>query len=126
VTANSLLQAFERYYIALALLVKSGPGVLSTGELENQCQLTAQRLSLLHTQAAPEFFDKTLFKGFIATMRERGVLSLDGNAKLSFGDNLVAMAEDSKLILSRELRHSILKLAGSKDRSEITPPPQAA
>ncbi len=126
VTANSLLQAFERYYIALALLVKSGPGVLSTGELENQCQLTAQRLSLLHTQAAPEFFDKTLFKGFIATMRERGVLSLDGNAKLSFGDNLVAMAEDSKLILSRELRHSILKLAGSKDRSEITPPPQSA
>ncbi len=126
VIANSLLQAFERYYIALALLVKSGPGVLSTGELENQCQLTAQRLSLLHTQAAPEFFDKTLFKGFIATMRERGVLSLDGNAKLSFGDDLVAMAEDSKLILSRELRHSILKLAGSKDRTEITPPPQAA
>ncbi len=106
--------------------MKSGPGVLSTGELENQCQLTAQRLSLLHTQAAPEFFDKTLFKGFIATMRERGVLSLDGNAKLSFGDDLVAMAEDSKLILSRELRHSILKLAGSKDRTEITPPPQAA
>jgi glycerol-3-phosphate O-acyltransferase len=126
VIANSLLQAFERYYIALALLVKSGPGVLSTGELENQCQLTAQRLSLLHTQAAPEFFDKTLFKGFIATMRERGVLSLDGNAKLSFGDDLVAMAEDSKLILSRELRHSILKLAGSKDRTEITPPPQSA
>ncbi len=126
VTANSLLQAFERYYIALALLVKSGPGVLSTGELENQCQLTAQRLSLLHTQAAPEFFDKTLFKGFIATMRERGVLSLDGNAKLSFGDDLVAMAEDSKLILSRELRHSILKLAGSTDRVEITPPPKVA
>lgn len=126
VIANSLLQAFERYYIALALLVKSGPGVLSTGELENQCQLTAQRLSLLHTQAAPEFFDKTLFKGFIATMRERGVLSLDGNAKLSFGDDLVAMADDSKLILSRELRHSILKLAGSTERAEITPPPQAA
>jgi len=127
VVANSLLQAFERYYIALALLVKSGPGVLSTGELESQCQLTAQRLSLLHTQAAPEFFDKTLFKGFIATMRERGVLSLDGNAKLAFGDELVAMAQDSKLILSRELRHSILKLAGtSPDRSEITPPPQAA
>jgi glycerol-3-phosphate O-acyltransferase len=125
VIANSLLQAFERYYIALALLVKSGPGVLSTGELENQCQLTAQRLSLLHTQAAPEFFDKTLFKGFIATMRERGVLSLDGNAKLTFGDDLVAMAEDSKLVLSRELRHSILKLAGSKDRIETTPPPQA-
>ena len=124
--ANSLLQAFERYYIALALLGKSGPGVLSTSELENQCQLTAQRLSLLHTQAAPEFFDKTLFKGFIATMRERRVLWLDANAKLAFGEDLATMAQDSKLILSRELRHSILKLAGTQDRSEITPPPQSA
>ena len=58
---------------------------------------------------------------------EDGVLSLDGNAKLTFGDELVAMAQDSKLILSRELRHSILKLAGSApDRSEITSPPQSA
>ncbi len=45
---------------------------------------------------------------------------------LAMENDLVAMAEDSKLILSRELRHSILKLAGSKDRSEVTPPPQAA
>ena len=85
----------------------------------------------LGAQFHPEFKSRPnrahpLFKGFIATMRERGVLSLDGNAKLSFGDDLVAMAEDSKLILSRELRHSILKLAGSKDRTEITPPPQSA
>ena len=108
------------------MLGKSGPGVLSTSELENQCQLTAQRLSLLHTQAAPEFFDKTLFKGFIATMRERRVLWLDANAKLAFGEDLATMAQDSKLILSRELRHSILKLAGTQDRSEITPPPQSA
>ncbi len=117
VIAMSLLQAFERYYIALALLVKSGPGVLSTSELENHCQHTAQRLSLLHTQAAPEFFDKSLFRGFIGVLRERRIVWLNDKAKLDFGDELGAMASDSKLILSRELRHSILKLAGDPDRS---------
>ncbi len=117
VIAMSLLQAFERYYIALALLVKSGPGVLSTSELENHCQHTAQRLSLLHTQAAPEFFDKSLFRGFIGVLRERRIVWLNDQAKLDFGDELGAMASDSKLILSRELRHSILKLAGDPDRS---------
>ncbi len=117
VIAMSLLQAFERYYIALALLVKSGPGVLSTSELETHCQHTAQRLSLLHTQAAPEFFDKSLFRGFITTLRERRIVWLNDKAKLDFGDELNTMASDSKLILSRELRHSILKLASSSERS---------
>lgn len=116
VIAMSLLQAFERYYIALALLVKSGPGVLSSTELETQCQHTAQRLSLLHTQAAPEFFDKTLFRGFIATLRQNRVVWLNAQAKLDFGDELSLMASDAKLILSRELRHSILKLAGDAER----------
>lgn len=120
IIAMSLLQAFERYYIALALLVKSGPKVLSTAQLETHCQHTAQRLSLLHTQAAPEFFDKTLFRGFIATLRERKIVWLDENAKLDFGEELVTMASDSKLILSRELRHSILKLAADSERSTET------
>lgn len=121
VIAMSLQQAFERYYIALALLVKSGPGVLSTSELENHCQHTAQRLSLLHTQAAPEFFDKSLFRGFINTLRARSIVWLDANAKLDFGDELETMASDSKLILSRELRHSILKLAGPQLSSSQSP-----
>ena len=53
VIAHSLQQAFERYYIAIAILVKNGSGVLGSGELENLCQLTAQRLSLLYSQTAP-------------------------------------------------------------------------
>jgi len=123
VIAMSLLQAFERYYIALALLVKSGPGVLSSTELETQCQHTAQRLSLLHTQAAPEFFDNTVFRGFIATLRQNRVVWPSAQAKLDFGEELSLMASDAKLILSRELRHSILKLASDAER---TPEPVAA
>ncbi|MGA9827171.1 MAG: glycerol-3-phosphate 1-O-acyltransferase PlsB, partial [Rhodanobacteraceae bacterium] len=82
--AHSLLQAFERYYIAVALLVKNGPGTLSPGELETLCYQTAQRLSLLHEFNAPEFFDKSLFRGFIYKLRERRVVWIDEGGKLMF------------------------------------------
>ncbi len=111
-TAHSLLQAFQRYYIALSLLTKNGSGKLSVGELENLCHLTAQRLSLLHAAVSPEFFDKALFKQFIQTLRERKIVWLDENAKLAFANELELMSKDARLILRREVRHSILNVAG--------------
>jgi glycerol-3-phosphate O-acyltransferase len=108
--AHSLQQAFERYFIAIAVLVKNGPRTLSAGELESLCQMTAQRLSLLYAPAAPEFFDRTLFRGFIQKMREIGLVKLDLDGKLDYGDDLDAWARDAKLILGRELRHTILKV----------------
>src|SRR5690606_24838185 len=53
---HPLQQAFERYYIAMSVLAKNGPGTLGAGELESMCQMAAQRLSLLYAPAAPEFF----------------------------------------------------------------------
>lgn len=110
IVAHSLQQAFERYYIAIAVLVKNGSGVLATGELENLCQLTAQRLSLLYSQAAPEFFDRALFRGFIGKLRELGFVRTDAAGKLEYDERLEGWAKDARLILSRELRHSILKI----------------
>jgi len=109
--AHSLLQAFERYYITIAVLVKHGPHTISAAELENLCTLTAQRLTLLHELNAPEFFDKALFKGFIQQLRERKVIWTDDAGKLDFDAALNIVAKDAKVILSREIRHGILKLA---------------
>src|SRR6185437_1504997 len=118
VIAQSLLQAIERYYIAIAALVRNGPGTLSAGELENLCTLTAQRLSLLHELNAPEFFDKSLFRGFIQKLRERQVVSTDDNGKLVYSSDLENIVRDAKIILSREIRHGILKLTPER-RSEL-------
>jgi glycerol-3-phosphate O-acyltransferase len=117
--ARNLLPAIERYYIGLALLVKNGPHTLSAGELETLCWLTAQRLSLLHELNAPEFFDRSLFRGFIQKLRERRVISGDENGKLVFDAELNAVAQDARVILSREIRHSILKLTPEK-QAELT------
>jgi len=123
--AQNLLQAFERYYIAIAALVRNGPHSLSAGELENLCTLTAQRLSLLQELNAPEFFDKPLFRGFIQKLRERKVVWTDEAGKLDFDSELENVARDAKVILSREIRHGILKLTPERREALARPPDPA-
>lgn len=105
--AHSLQQAFERYFIAVATLVRRGPRSISASELENFCQLAAQRLSLLYAPAAPEFFDKSLFRGFIARLRELKLVWPCPDGKLDFDDALRAWDKDAKIVLGRELRQTI-------------------
>ena len=108
---HSLQQAFERYYIALSILAKNGPGTLSAAQLEAMCHLAAQRLSLLYADTAPEFFDKSLFRTFISKMREIGLVSNDSNGKLVYDSDLEAWATDARFILGRDLRHTIEKIS---------------
>ncbi|WP_407069825.1 glycerol-3-phosphate 1-O-acyltransferase PlsB [Luteibacter sahnii] len=125
VIARSMLQAFERYYIAVAALVKNGPHTMSAGELETACTLTAQRLSMLNELSAPEFFDKALFRGFIQKLREKKVVWTDENGKLDFAEALEDMVRDARVILAREVRHSILKITpgGENERDLDARPP---
>ena len=116
--AQCLMQAFERYYIAVAALVKNGPHTLSAGQLENVCHLAAQRLSLLYQQSAPEFFDKSLFRGFIHKLRERRIIWADDRGKLEYDAVLGDVARDARLILARDVRRSIMKITPDAAASE--------
>jgi glycerol-3-phosphate O-acyltransferase len=109
--AHSLQQAFERYFIAITTLVKNGPRSVTSSELETLCQLAAQRLSLLYAPAAPEFFDKSLFRGFIGKLRELKLVWICPSGKLDFDERLNLWEKDAKLVLSRELRHTITKIS---------------
>jgi len=115
---HSLQQAFERYYIAISVLAKNGAGTLTAGQLESLCQLAAQRLSLLYAPAAPEFFDRTLFRGFIQKLRELRLVWPDANGRLAFDERLDAWARDAKVILGRELRHTIEKVSPEAVRTD--------
>jgi glycerol-3-phosphate O-acyltransferase len=115
---GSLLQTFERYFITMAVLVKNGSGKLTRGQLEQMCSLAAQRISLLHEFEAPEFYDRTLFRQFIEAMFESGHLSRDDDNCLVFGRQLEAFARDAKLVLSKEIRHTIIQV--SPDLMEFT------
>ena len=74
--AQATIQTIERYYLAIALLLKAGSGEITQSALEERCQLTAQRMAMLYGLNSPEFFDRTMFENFIDLLRARGVIRL--------------------------------------------------
>ncbi|MBT8136051.1 MAG: glycerol-3-phosphate 1-O-acyltransferase PlsB [Gammaproteobacteria bacterium] len=108
--AQGALQTLERYYMTIGLLLKHGPGHVSQPDLENLCQLMAQRMSMLYQFDAPESFAKPLFREFIDRLRESGVVWLDDNGLLAYDDRIRAVEQDAKLVLGEQMRHSILQV----------------
>ena len=111
IMGHALLQTFERYYITVAILHKNGSGTLTRGELEQLCFLTAQRMSQLNEFAAPEFSDRHLFRQFIAQLRDIGILGTNEDEKLEFNEMIEQLSDDARFILSREIRHNIMRTA---------------
>jgi len=107
ILAHSLLQTLHRYLITISILARNGSGVLSRAELERLCTNTAQRISMLHEFDAPEFYDKYLFKGFIAQLRKEGYLSPNQDNKLVFDQRLERISKDARFILGEAIRQEI-------------------
>lgn len=111
IMGHALLQTFERYYLTVAILARNGRDTLTRNELERLCILTAQRLAELNEFDAPEFYDQNLFRQFIGDLKENGALTTTDDGKLDFGEELERISEDAKFILSKEIRHGIIRVA---------------
>lgn len=107
VLSRFIIQTLERYHIAIGVLRRYGSGKVTAEELENQCTLLAERMSILFGLNAPEFFDKTLFRNFISSLQSNGVVTRDENGLLCYSDELDEVAEDARLVLSVEKRQAI-------------------
>jgi len=107
ILAHSLLQTIHRYLITISILARYGSGALTRAELENLCIQTAQRISMLHEFNAPEFYDKALFKEFIAELRKTGYLSPNKDNKLVFDERLEKISREARYILGEEIRLEI-------------------
>jgi glycerol-3-phosphate O-acyltransferase len=110
VLAQATIQTLERYYLAIALLLQAGSGSITPEALEERCHLMAQRMTLLYGLNSPEFVDKSLFRNFIELLRQRNVIQLSNDKKLMFGEPLLGVATDAQLVLSEQIRHSILQV----------------
>ncbi len=108
--AQATVQTIERYYMAVSQLVRAGSGAIDQVTLEKRCQLTAQRMTQLYGLNSPEFFDRALFAHFIGLLLRRGVISANAAGNLEFDEVLLRVAQDAQLVLSEQLRHSILQL----------------
>jgi glycerol-3-phosphate O-acyltransferase len=110
--ARAIVQTLQRFYMATALLLNAGQNAISAEELEDLCTVMAQRLSILHGLNAPEFFDKSLFRHFIQSLLDQGVLRQDEAGKLSHHPLLSELAEGAaKRVLPAEIRLSIRQVA---------------
>ena len=111
VLAQVTVPILERYYLALALLLKAGTGRLSQEALERRCQLMASRMALLYEINSPEFFDRALFQNFVALLCERNVLRVDADGRLEFeAAVLEAIVSDAQMVLNEQVRNSILQV----------------
>jgi glycerol-3-phosphate O-acyltransferase len=110
VLAQATIQTVERYYLAIALLLQAGSGSITQEALEQRCHLMAQRMSVLYGLNSPEFFDKSLFRNFLDLLRRREVIQASADGKLKYGEPLLAVAVDAQLVLSEQIRHSILQV----------------
>jgi glycerol-3-phosphate O-acyltransferase len=108
--AEATIQTVERYYLVVALLLQAGSGAIAQEALEERCTLLAQRISVLYGLNSPEFFDKSLFRNFIQLLRRRNVVELSTDGNLRFGDPLLGVASDAQLVLSEQIRNSILQV----------------
>ena len=114
--AQSTIPTIERYYLAIALLLQAGSGSIAPEALEQRCHLMAQRMSVLHGLDSPEFFDKSLFRNFIDLLRRRNVIQVSADGTLAYGDALLGVAADARLVLSEQIRHSILQVTLGQQR----------
>jgi len=110
VLARFIIQTIERYYISIAVLRNHGAGTITSEELEEQSTLMAQRMSMLYGLNAPEFFDKSLFRNFIANLKENGIITVDDEGRLVYAERLGEIVEEAKLVLNAEMRQSVLQV----------------
>lgn len=105
--ARPIQPSLERGYLMVALLLHFGSGSFTAEALENECQVLAQRLSILHGLNAPEYSHKPLFRQLTELLLELNYLQTSENGRLIFGQNLEWFSVQCRALFDPALRHSI-------------------
>jgi len=108
--AHIVQPILERYYMTFIVLWQSSNAPLQEAELEHRCHLLAQKISMIYGMNSPDFFDRLLFRDFIATMLENEYLIKNDADQLEFAQNFNYISLDLRNLLSTEVRSSILSL----------------
>jgi len=103
---------FERYTIALLLLAdQSQRGAsFSRSAFVEDCRLIAERMAVLTGREAPEFFDRTLFAGYLDSLVEFGLVQQPGDGEWVLDPRVDRLAERSLELLSDETRQTLMQL----------------
>jgi glycerol-3-phosphate O-acyltransferase len=105
-------ETLERYCMTILLLASERRlgQELQREKFEEDCRLLAERMAILTGRDAPEFFDKALFRGYLNTLIEVGLVVEDGEKALAVDARIERMAERSLELLSDETRQTLMQL----------------
>jgi glycerol-3-phosphate O-acyltransferase len=120
-------ETHERYCMTALLLAEERRTVapLKREKFEDDCRLLAERMAILTGRDAPEFFDKALFKGYLNTLIEIGLVSVADDKTLTVDPRIDRIAERSQELLSDEARQMLLQLLSRRRAAEsaaVEPP----
>ena len=110
--AGLVQNSLERYFLVMAVLLSQAGAPIDRGTLIDRCQAVAERMSVLYGVDAPEFFDRTLFEGFVDQLRRRNLVRTDGDGGLVLDPAAMDMDGDARLLLSERIRYGVLNLIG--------------
>lgn len=115
-------ETHERYCMTALLLAdeRRSPAPLKRERFEEDCRLLAERMAILTGRDAPEFFDKALFKGYLNTLIEIGLVSAAADKTLIVDARIDRIAERSLELLSDDSRQMLLQLLARRRRAEKT------
>lgn len=118
VLANMVEQSLERYFMVLALLSQQGSGSLTKEQIIDLCHLLGQRLSILHEDDMPDFFDRALFSSFMDALERLKYITVKDDNLIHFDHRIDNMAKNAQYILDLNVMHILQQLSQLND-SEI-------
>ena len=95
----------------LSLLQQRGSGTMTRRQLEGDCHLLAQRLSLLGGFSAAEVSDQSVFSVLVTHLLDSELLGEDEEGYLLFDQQLVEPLAYAELVLPADARQAIRRIA---------------
>ena len=108
-------ETFERYCLSALLLSEERKlGRIQRAQFEEDCRLFAERMAVLTGRNAPEFFDAALFKAYVGTLIELGLVVERDDKTLEVDERIDRIAERSMELLSGEAQQTVLQILARK------------
>jgi glycerol-3-phosphate O-acyltransferase len=104
-------ETFERYCLSALLLSEERKlGPIRRARFEDDCRLFAERMAVLTGRNAPEFFDSALFRGYVGTLIEQGLVVERDDKTLEVDERIERIAGRSMELLGGEAQQTVLQI----------------
>jgi glycerol-3-phosphate O-acyltransferase len=112
-------ETFERYCLSALLLSEERKlGRIERARFEDDCRLFAERMAVLTGRNAPEFFDTALFRAYVSTLIELGLVAERDDKTLEVDARIDRIAERSMELLGGEAQQTVLQILARRPAGE--------